>query len=697
MNKIAKILSAFITIVLVSCETNVIDDSTNVIAGVDYPIIETTEDYNVTYQYKKGVIVLDEQNQTYLVKVEADTILYFLQNTPSSILPKVGDVLSARVTEKTPYGLGNIVLEKSESEGMIRCVTTVTPLDNIFEELTWEYNASLTDSILSGYTDEEGNTIEPSYVWYDSEADSIIHETPQETRASSIYQTRATIGHQKLITFPLNYNPKHGNVSIVNVSGEVSIGALVHCSGNVKEKTFNFYVQPIINIEAGSKLGIMYNKNLYQDIFPELSIFKLKDIIKGFIQLGPVTLRPYADVEVYIDFGASGTVDMKFGKSFSAKIGYSQQKGAYIENSTSDGPENKFVKSIVLDGNIFFGIKCVFDVGCGLYTKNIALELNPYLKCSLDADLRLTGNDNGWKPSSKLNFDIKAGANGRLVINWFGDLKLTPTLNFFETKLFHKEWPLMPTINQNTFSVQRNNINPFVFDAKYDITGGLLSMFGNIYPGIAVYKDGELVYKKNASSKTSFNNRQTANFKLDGLQAEASYTAKPIITVYGIDQKLEGIPFSVLCPDSHHPHAIDLGIGTRFSCCNVGASSPAQYGNYYEWKEAPSAVSKWGGGWSVPSLSQFNLLKSCSYKWTSINGVNGMLFMGKNNACVFLPAAGIRLYIGMMDVGVEGYYWASEHVGDDPDNGGCALFFDSNYPHTGSGYCYGYTVRPVAR
>lgn len=152
-----------------------------------------------------------------------------------------------------------------------------------------------------------------------------------------------------------------------------------------------------------------------------------------------------------------------------------------------------------------------------------------------------------------------------------------------------------------------------------------------------------------------------------------------------------------LCPDNHHPHAIDLGIGVKFACCNVEASSPIQYGNYYEWKEAPSAVVNWGGGWSVPSLSHFNLLTSCSYKWTSINGVNGMLFIGRNDNRIFLPAAGIRLYTGMHDVGVKGYYWASEHVGDDPDNGGCALYFSSSYPTTGYGFCYGYTIRPVAR
>lgn len=41
------------------------------------------------------------------------------------------------------------------------------------------------------------------------------------------------------------------------------------------------------------------------------------------------------------------------------------------------------------------------------------------------------------------------------------------------------------------------------------------------------------------------------------------------------------------CPDSHHPHLIDLGLpsGTKWACCNVGAQKPEDYGGYYAWGE----------------------------------------------------------------------------------------------------------------
>ena len=43
--------------------------------------------------------------------------------------------------------------------------------------------------------------------------------------------------------------------------------------------------------------------------------------------------------------------------------------------------------------------------------------------------------------------------------------------------------------------------------------------------------------------------------------------------------------FAQTSPDSNHPHAIDLGFGVKFACCNVGASSPEQDGKYYAWGE----------------------------------------------------------------------------------------------------------------
>lgn len=50
--------------------------------------------------------------------------------------------------------------------------------------------------------------------------------------------------------------------------------------------------------------------------------------------------------------------------------------------------------------------------------------------------------------------------------------------------------------------------------------------------------------------------------------------------VYGEPQYFD---LTKLCPDDNHPHMIDLGLGVKWACCNVGATAPEEYGGYYAW------------------------------------------------------------------------------------------------------------------
>lgn len=184
-----------------------------------------------------------------------------------------------------------------------------------------------------------------------------------------------------------------------------------------------------------------------------------------------------------------------------------------------------------------------------------------------------------------------------------------------------------------------------------------------------------------------------------------------------------------MCPDNHHPHAIDLGIGVKFACCNVGASSPEEYGGYYAWGETEEknyydwstythcdgsssschnlgsdiagtqydvAHVKWGGGWHMPSYEQLGLLTSkCTSTWTSVNGVYGRKVTGPNGASIFLPAAGDRWYDDTRLVGSYGCCWSSTQY-PDYSYDAYGLYFGSGYFYRYYYYRYsGQSVRPV--
>ena len=134
---------------------------------------------------------------------------------------------------------------------------------------------------------------------------------------------------------------------------------------------------------------------------------------------------------------------------------------------------------------------------------------------------------------------------------------------------------------------------------------------------------------------------------------------------------------------------IDLGLpsGTKWACCNVGASKPEDYGGYYEWGQIADA----------PTLAQIlELMDYCTSVWKTLNGVNGRLFTGPNGGQVFLPAAGRRWYGRFEDVGSSGWYWSgtpSEYY----DDYAYYLTFDSGYIWSAYDRVIGHSVRRVAR
>ena len=202
--------------------------------------------------------------------------------------------------------------------------------------------------------------------------------------------------------------------------------------------------------------------------------------------------------------------------------------------------------------------------------------------------------------------------------------------------------------------------------------------------------------------------------------------------VYGEPKDYEVSHSLTYCPDDHHPHLIDLGLpsGTKWACCNVGATIPEGYGGYYAWGETQEksvynwdtyqygsswtncqdigsdiadtsydvAHVQWGGSWVMPSLDQIEeLLNNCTYEWTTLNGVKGGLFTGSSGGSIFLPAAGDRWYGDLQSVGWSGSYWSSSQYYSNSSYA-YGLDIDSGSTSNNSRNRFdGRTVRPVCR
>ena len=188
---------------------------------------------------------------------------------------------------------------------------------------------------------------------------------------------------------------------------------------------------------------------------------------------------------------------------------------------------------------------------------------------------------------------------------------------------------------------------------------------------------------------------------------------------------------------------VDLGLpsGTLWATCNVGATRPEEYGDYFAWGETEPYYSslnpltwkedkengydwpsyKWcngsrhsltkyntdsyygvvdnkttleleddvahvklGGNWRMPTWSEMEeLLNNCEWTWTTINGVYGCSVTSKKDGysdqSLFLPAAGHYSGTENNHTGYVGFYQSSNLTGIHDDVSGLYFKFEPNY------------------
>ena len=181
------------------------------------------------------------------------------------------------------------------------------------------------------------------------------------------------------------------------------------------------------------------------------------------------------------------------------------------------------------------------------------------------------------------------------------------------------------------------------------------------------------------------------------------------------------------CPDDNHPHVIDLGLSKKWACCNVGATKPEDYGDYYAWGELEPkttytwsnykhcdgteaschdignsipdkydvAVAKWGEYWEIPSRNNLLELFDCPHESTTENGIKGFRFIGKNGNSIFIPMAGRYRETGLYKQGENGFYW-SETKYENSSAYGLMFIHDENLlSEFGLSRDQGLSIRPV--
>lgn len=202
---------------------------------------------------------------------------------------------------------------------------------------------------------------------------------------------------------------------------------------------------------------------------------------------------------------------------------------------------------------------------------------------------------------------------------------------------------------------------------------------------------------------------------------------------------------------------VDLGVSVKWATCNLGASKPEDFGDYYAWgetepyyaslgdpiiwKEAKDDGYKWasyswckdgeytsltkyntddkfgvvdnktvleeaddaarvklGGSCRIPTDAEWTELReNCTWTWTSQGGMDGYKVASKTNGnSIFLPAAGYRPGRSLQGDENGGYYWSSSLDTELPSTAWRVYFNSAAVCRCNLVRYVGISVRPVS-
>lgn len=638
-----------------------------------------------------------------------------------------GDVLSFSMSTSTPAALqpkvGNIVVATADCSafpnGIIARVESINQLGNVYQySCSQAYYDEVFDQLVVYQPVLEGSGVDNAARTFDLNRASLTATLWNVNWAKTIEaggttttlnigdRATATVTVRKTLTTPLFFQ-----LALVNAMTS-SIGFNAQSTASISKE-----LQIGKTITAG-KIAIPYTMGLLW-LQPKLSLFG------------------YFEEQGKVELNYSG----HFNRTDNLTFTYLEHKWSFSHRPVTEAGTD--VASLSMEGSAEVGLKPQIDFSLNGQQAGFGLSaragLKEYINFVFDAT-RLA--DGGL-------YDAMRDSYCRTTIPW--SVTVHANANIF-SRYDASQSDGGPATYSHTFAPANEPrwgddryIFPLFEDVKgkrqdSDRTKADASAKVSRTPLLPVQVGFSLLDKDNNILQTQYDSRSYeagslfGNYScvLSNLKDNEKYKVRPSVKLFGYDvlasPSAEIDSDETTCPDANHPHAIDLGLpsGTKWACCNVGASAPEGYGNYYAWGETSpksvynwetyqyynngyvnigsdiagtsydAATANWGAPWRMPSLTQIQeLLNNTTSTWTTENGVYGRKFVGPNGGTIFFPAAGGRWDSDLFDAGTYGNYWSSTLHESGPYYA-CGLYFRSGYVRWSFGSRLdGRSVRPV--
>ncbi len=440
--------------------------------GFDEPVHETTDKYDVTYQFNEGVHYLQQENVDDYILMCDDTIVYYAENTPSELLPHKGEVIYSGFCNMFPEGFAHEVVDVEKENGMYKLTCKLSNFDKVFKELDLTVNivANPNDPNLASEEDDAVNQVKTrsSDIRNDLQDAKVYKETLDLsfTLDATKFQDLKKIYNRPMLESEARERDPNKKKFGVSYDGNLQFSFgysmeksfLLHF--NKGKRQFYYKMTDVITKSFGiAGEGSVAFRVKASDLQPEggKKFFGEQHLFLHMMA-GPVPLDLYIKPEIEFAGGVKGSIYGTFSQTNTSSTGFyynSQSDKGPLETPKSSEPWVMKEKegTVGIQAGLFANLNVNLEVGLTVAKGLIDGYVKPYAE--LDAGLNFDINNNLGNISKPNNTffgaSFSVGFNAGLAIN-------------------------VPMVNAELFRVEAELKSWPVFDLKYSLYPSVESM-----------------------------------------------------------------------------------------------------------------------------------------------------------------------------------------------------------------------------
>lgn len=676
--------------------------------------------------YQPDAKELSDKTINYIIDSDTLSIL-FKSDTPSELLPKIGDkIVTTKISRKFPSGFMGRVQSIGETDNGIRLICEPIGIEEIF--IQYYYVVRGDKKTGNGH-----GCCTPDLSTYSSKFNTTTLTDKLSKYITLTDDYAFTCGLNYSFTAKPSFSAKGGIV--VNPL----LGVLVSFDVNASISS---------SVRWGLSGRVKYWDNIFEeDKWPTIPVPLEIPFLYMYVSIGP-----------FLKADLQGSMENNYNYNLDYTIHYRHIQNPVlpiplgfvgVEKKKHDySGKGKYM----LEGKLYGGV--FVETGIAFVSKKLAkAACRTEAGIEIGGDLLLTQNDKSQSLLSPAVYNrIKSNSlYTKFVADIGGQAKIlkfleTPKINVFH---FEKEFyrrKAVPGFYDTLLEYDEDD--PFLLHASSSATGQSLSV--DLGLRLKVLENAKEKWMSSILNRNYIEGSHHFETKIKINDPIATLELYPTVSLFGIEMLAEPHYFleRKLCPDDNHPHMIDLGLpsGTLWSCCNVGASAPEEFGNYYAWGETSPKDDysyntykyyEWddrnkngimdsgerknkdiGGNIAGTSYDQAHIngmgrIPDQNDYWELLNNskgnsrfgsynykdVRGLMLTGPNGNSIFLPCAGWYEGTSLKGLNMTGRHWANHEEGNYPGSfsfylGGGAPFYSEDFGHT---YYIGASVRGVSK